>query len=58
MEAFFGVELYKKFEDVLGDLENIELDLKDISKEVGRLGGKLEDEDRPWYRTRDAGRNL
>ncbi|HJJ89158.1 MAG TPA: hypothetical protein O0Y05_03580 [Methanocorpusculum sp.] len=46
MEAFFGVELYKKFEDVLGDLENIEIDLKDISKEVGRLGGKLEDEDR------------
>lgn len=46
MEAFFGVELYKKLEDVLGDLENIELDLKDISREVGRLGGKLEDEDR------------
>lgn len=46
MEAFFGVELYKKFEDVLGDMEIIELDLKDISKEVGRLGGKLEDEDR------------
>lgn len=46
MEAFFGVELYKKFEDVLGDLENIELDLKGISKEVARLGGKLPDEDR------------
>ena len=28
MEAFFGVELYKKFEDVLGDLENIELDIR------------------------------
>ena len=46
MEAFFGVELYKKFEDVLGDLENIELDLKGISREVGRLGGNLEAEDR------------
>mgnify|MGYP003296738699 CR=1 FL=1 len=40
------MELYKKFEEVLRDLENIELDLKDISKEVGRLGAKLEDEDR------------
>lgn len=46
MEAFFGVELYKKFEDVLGNLENIELDLKDISKEIGRLGGDLEEEER------------
>lgn len=46
MEAFFGVELYKRFEDTLSDLENIELDLKDISKEVGRLGGELEVEDR------------
>ena len=46
MEAFFGVELYKKFEYVLGYLENIDLDLKDISKEGGRLGEKLDDEDR------------
>ncbi|HJJ28533.1 MAG TPA: hypothetical protein O0X70_03985 [Methanocorpusculum sp.] len=46
MEAFFGVELYKKFEDCLGDLENIEEDLKGISKEVARLGGELDKEDR------------
>ncbi len=46
MEAFFGVELYKKFEDVLGDMENIEIDLKDISREIGRLGGRLDDQDR------------
>ena len=46
MEAFFGVELYKKFEDVLGNLEDIEIDLKGISREVGRLGGNLEQEDR------------
>lgn len=46
MEAFFGVELYKKFQDVLSDMENIEIDMKDISKEVGRLGGELEKEDR------------
>lgn len=46
MEAFFGVELYKKFEDTLGDLENIESDLKDISHEVARLGGTIEDQDR------------
>lgn len=46
MEAFFGVELYKKFEDVISDLNNIESDLKDISKEVARFGGNLEEQDR------------
>ena len=46
MEAFFGVELYKKFEDTISDLENIEADLKDISKEVARFGGEMEKQDR------------
>ena len=46
MEAFFGVELYKKFEDTIGDLTNIESDLKDISKEVARLGTSIEEQDR------------
>lgn len=46
MEAFFGVELYKKFEDVLSDLEDIEYALKAISLEVSRLGTNLEAEDR------------
>lgn len=46
LEAFFGVELHKKFEDVIGDLTNIEEDMKDISREVARLGGELEKEDR------------
>lgn len=46
MEAFFGVELYKKLQDTLSDLENIEIDLKDISKEVARLGGNIETQDR------------
>ncbi len=46
MEAFFGVELYKKFEDTIGDLTNIEADLKNISKEVARFGTSMEDKDR------------
>jgi len=46
MEAFFGVELYKKFEDCLSDMKNIEEDLKDISKEVAKFGGQMSDEDR------------
>lgn len=46
MEAFFGVELYKKFEDTISDLTNIEADLKDISKEVARFGTDMEEQDR------------
>jgi len=46
MEAFFGVELYKKFEDTIGDLKNIEEDLKDISHEVARMGGEMDPQDR------------
>ncbi len=45
-EGFFGAELYKKFEEVLGDLEDIEYALKAISLEVSRLGTNLEAEDR------------
>ena len=46
LEAFFGVELYKKFEDTISDLKNIESDLKDLSHEVARLGGEMEKQDR------------
>jgi len=37
MEAFFGVELNQKFEDVITDLKNTEDDLKDLSKDIARL---------------------
>lgn len=46
IEGFFGAELYKKFEEVLGYLEDIEYALKAISLEVSRLGTNLEAEDR------------
>ena len=42
----FGVELYKRFEDVLGELEDIELGLKNISREVGRLGNDIDKSER------------
>jgi len=41
MEAFFGVELHQKFSDMLSELLNIEDDLKTLSKDVAKLGGKL-----------------
>ncbi len=46
IDGLFGAELYKKFEEVLGDLEDIEYALKAISLEVSRLGTNLEAEDR------------
>lgn len=37
MEAFFGVELNQKFEDMIGDLKDIEADLKELSHEIAKL---------------------
>ncbi|HXX55276.1 MAG TPA: hypothetical protein VEI81_04205 [Methanoregula sp.] len=37
MEAFFGVELSQKFEDIITELKNTEADLKELSQEIGRL---------------------
>jgi hypothetical protein len=41
MEAFFGVELNQKFEDMIAELKNAELDLKELSNVIGKLGTNL-----------------
>ena len=41
MEAFFGVELNQKFEDMIGELKDVEESLKELSHEIGRLGTNL-----------------
>jgi len=41
MEAFFGVELSTKFTDMVNDLKEIEENLKELSQEMGKLGGTL-----------------
>jgi len=41
MEAFFGVELNQKFEDMILELKDAEESLKDLSKDIGKLGGNL-----------------
>ena len=37
MEAFFGVELNTKFEDMITELKNAEADLKELSQQIGKL---------------------
>lgn len=44
MEAFFGVELSQKFEDMINELREAEENLKDLSKDIAQLGGKMEPE--------------
>jgi hypothetical protein len=41
MEAFFGVELNQKFEDMINELLEIENNLKDLSKDIGKLSANL-----------------
>ena len=41
MEAFFGVELNQKFKDMILELKDAEESLKELSKEIGKLGGNL-----------------
>lgn len=38
MEAFFGVELNQKFEDTIGDLKDVEIELKELSHVIEKLG--------------------
>ncbi len=38
MEAFFGVELNQKFEDMINELKDAEENLKELSLEIGKLG--------------------
>jgi hypothetical protein len=45
MEAFFGVELNTKFEDMISELKNAEESLKDLSKDIGKLGTNLSPEE-------------
>jgi len=42
MEAFFGVELNQKFEDMISELKDVEDNLKELSKDIAKLGGKME----------------
>nr|WP_319377531.1 hypothetical protein [uncultured Methanoregula sp.] len=42
MEAFFGVELNQKFEDMITELKDVEESLKDLSLEIGKLGGNFD----------------
>ena len=37
MEAFFGVELNQKFEDMISELKDVEESLKDLSKQIGTV---------------------
>lgn len=41
MEAFFGVELNQKFEDMVNELKDVEDSLKDMSKNIAKLGTNL-----------------
>ncbi|MGD0079651.1 MAG: hypothetical protein ABSB80_03270 [Methanoregula sp.] len=46
MEAFFGVELNQKFEDIIAELKNTEDDLKELSKQIGLLETNMATEDK------------
>jgi hypothetical protein len=41
MEAFFGVELNQKFEEMVSELRDVEDGLKDLSREIAKLGTNL-----------------
>ena len=41
MEAFFGVELNQKFEDMINELKDVEESLKELSRDIGKLGTNL-----------------
>lgn len=45
MRAFFGVKLNKKFEEMISELLEVESNLKDLSKDITKLGGNLGSED-------------
>lgn len=45
MEAFFGVELNQKFEDMISELKDVESSLKDLSQDIGKLGGNMQAEE-------------
>ncbi|HNX17036.1 MAG TPA: hypothetical protein PKM50_01760 [Methanoregula sp.] len=45
MEAFFGVELNQKFEDMINELKEIESSLKDLSLDIQKLSEKSSPEE-------------
>ncbi len=45
MEAFFGVELNQKFEDMTNELRDVEESLKDLSRDIGKLATNLSPEE-------------
>jgi hypothetical protein len=45
MEAFFGVELNTKFEDMISELKDAEESLKELSSEIGTLTQSLDPEE-------------
>ncbi|MGA2698892.1 MAG: hypothetical protein ABSE74_04540 [Methanoregula sp.] len=45
MEAFFGVELNTKFEDMISELKDAEENLKELSTEIGTLTQNLDPEE-------------
>ena len=45
MEAFFGVELNTKFEDMISELKDAEENLKELSTEIGTLTQNLNPEE-------------
>jgi len=46
MEAFFGVELNQKFEDTIHELRDVEESLKDLSKDIAKLGTNMGPEEK------------
>ena len=45
MEAFFGVELNQKFEDMIGELKDAEDNLKALSAQIGTLNQNISPEE-------------
>jgi len=45
MEAFFGVELNQKFEDMISELKDVEDSLKELSSQIGTLKQNLDPEE-------------
>jgi hypothetical protein len=45
MEAFFGVELNQKFLDTLNEMEELEHNLKELSRDIGRLSVSMDQEE-------------
>jgi hypothetical protein len=45
MEAFFGVELNQKFEDMVNELKDVEENLKELSRSIAKFGTPMSPEE-------------